>query len=58
MPTLTLPSGKTSNGLPLGIQIITRAGADEHLLAWGSQLEPILEYDSIHGLSDFLKQYS
>ena len=55
MPTVTLPSAKSSTGLPLGLQIIARAGRDEQLLAWASQLESNLEYKSMHGLDEFLE---
>lgn len=33
-PALTLPAGAAANGLPLGVQIVARAGADEQLFAW------------------------
>lgn len=55
MPTVTLPSGKSSAGLPLGLQIIARAGRDEQLLTWASQLDGHLEYESMHGLDAFLE---
>jgi Asp-tRNA(Asn)/Glu-tRNA(Gln) amidotransferase A subunit family amidase len=54
MPTLTLPSGKTSEGLPLGLQLIGRSGDDEQLLSWANNLEGHLQYESIHGLQEFL----
>jgi Asp-tRNA(Asn)/Glu-tRNA(Gln) amidotransferase A subunit family amidase len=38
MPAITLPAGKAANGLPLGLQVIAPAMADEQLLAWA---EPI-----------------
>jgi Asp-tRNA(Asn)/Glu-tRNA(Gln) amidotransferase A subunit family amidase len=34
VPTLTLPTGKAANGLPLGLQLIAPFGKDEQLLAW------------------------
>ena len=34
MPAVTLPAGRASNGLPLGIQLVARFGEDEKLLAW------------------------
>jgi Asp-tRNA(Asn)/Glu-tRNA(Gln) amidotransferase A subunit family amidase len=52
MPTVTLPSGKSSDGLPLGIQLIARSGQDEQLLIWAGQLEGCLEYESLHGLGE------
>jgi Asp-tRNA(Asn)/Glu-tRNA(Gln) amidotransferase A subunit family amidase len=54
MPTVTLPSGKTSEGLPLGLQFIGRSGEDEQLLSWASQIEDYLEFEGIHGLQEFL----
>ncbi|MFJ9523423.1 amidase [Kitasatospora sp. NPDC101801] len=36
-PALTLPTG-TVDGLPVGLQLITPAGTDEHLLAWARTL--------------------
>jgi Asp-tRNA(Asn)/Glu-tRNA(Gln) amidotransferase A subunit family amidase len=56
LPTVTLPSGKTADGLPLGLQIIAPAGQDESLLAWASQIEPLLEFESIHGLEAYLAE--
>ena len=54
MPTVTLPSGKTPEGLPLGLQLIGRVGEDEQLLSRASQLEGHLEYEGIHDLDEFL----
>ncbi|TFH37016.1 MAG: amidase [Anaerolineales bacterium] len=55
MPTMTLPSGRASTGLPLGLQIIARAGWDEQLLAWASEFESLFQYESLHGLGEFLE---
>lgn len=38
-PALTIPAGRAANGLPLGLQLVARFGADEELLAWAGQLE-------------------
>ena len=54
MPMVTLPSGKTPEGLPLGLQLIGRVGEDEQLLSRASQLEGHLEYEGIHDLDEFL----
>ncbi len=35
-PTLNLPAGVATNGLPLGLQLIGRFGQDEELLAWAN----------------------
>lgn len=34
LPAITLPAGRAENGLPLGVQLVARFGADEALLAW------------------------
>jgi Asp-tRNA(Asn)/Glu-tRNA(Gln) amidotransferase A subunit family amidase len=38
MPTLTVPAGRSADGLPLGLQLTARFGADETLLAWAGQV--------------------
>jgi len=38
MPALTVPAGVAANGLPLGLQLVARYGADEALLSWASQI--------------------
>jgi Asp-tRNA(Asn)/Glu-tRNA(Gln) amidotransferase A subunit family amidase len=38
LPALSLPAGRAANGLPLGLQLIARPGADELLLAWAASL--------------------
>jgi Asp-tRNA(Asn)/Glu-tRNA(Gln) amidotransferase A subunit family amidase len=47
LPVLSLPAGRSAEGLPMGIQLTARRGADEELLAWGEALAPVLE--SRHG---------
>jgi Asp-tRNA(Asn)/Glu-tRNA(Gln) amidotransferase A subunit family amidase len=42
MPALTLPLGSDDDGLPLGLQLVGRAGDDERLLAWAQRLEALL----------------
>lgn len=41
LPSVGLPSGRNAEGLPLGLQLVARFGADEPLLAWASDLERI-----------------
>lgn len=36
VPCVTVPAGTGPNGLPLGIQIVGRAGADRSVLAWAA----------------------
>ncbi|MQC26712.1 MAG: amidase, partial [Chloroflexi bacterium] len=42
LPTLGLPTGTAKNGLPLGTQFTADFGKDEELLAWGAELERVL----------------
>jgi Asp-tRNA(Asn)/Glu-tRNA(Gln) amidotransferase A subunit family amidase len=42
VPTITLPSGTSSKGLPFGLQVAARWHQDEELLAWAPQLEQVL----------------
>ncbi len=42
LPALSLPSGRTDSGLPLGLQVVGRWHADESLLAWARVLESLL----------------
>lgn len=41
-PALSLPAGVTGTGLPLGLQVVGRRGADEALLHWGAEIEAAL----------------
>jgi len=43
LPALGLPTGKASNGLPLGTQFIADSFNDEKLLAWGIEIEQIFK---------------
>ena len=45
LPTLSLPAGRAPNGLPLGLQVSSRYGSDEMLLAWAEGLAEALEGD-------------
>lgn len=38
-PAITLPSGLGSDGLPIGIQLVTRYGSDDDLLKYASVIE-------------------
>jgi Asp-tRNA(Asn)/Glu-tRNA(Gln) amidotransferase A subunit family amidase len=42
LPTLALPAGRDAEGLPHGVQLSGRAGADEEVLSWGEPLARIL----------------
>jgi Asp-tRNA(Asn)/Glu-tRNA(Gln) amidotransferase A subunit family amidase len=43
LPTIALPAGATTAGLPLGVQLTAHFGADEALFAWAADLAPVLE---------------
>ena len=43
VPALSIPCGTNGKGLPLGLQIIARAGQDAELIALAQRLEPILK---------------
>jgi Asp-tRNA(Asn)/Glu-tRNA(Gln) amidotransferase A subunit family amidase len=38
LPALAVPAGRSKEGLPLGLQLVARFGADEALLAWARQV--------------------
>jgi Asp-tRNA(Asn)/Glu-tRNA(Gln) amidotransferase A subunit family amidase len=42
LPSISLPAGANSAGLPLGLQVIGRWYEDEKLLEWAAEIEPIL----------------
>ncbi|MFF2074977.1 amidase [Kitasatospora sp. NPDC058162] len=42
LPALSLPAGRTADGLPLGLQVVGAAGGDERLLAQAAVLERVL----------------
>ncbi|ANZ16582.1 amidase [Streptomyces noursei ATCC 11455] len=42
LPSLSLPAGRAANGLPLGLQLVGRSGADESLLSWARGVERVL----------------
>ena len=42
LPALSLPAGLATDGLPLGLQVVGRYGADEQLLLWAAALEGAL----------------
>lgn len=47
-PVLAMPAGFSPEGLPVGIQVVGRYGADVELLAIGEQLEGILDVIDVH----------
>lgn len=43
LPAVTVPAGKASNGLPLGLQIVGHWMADEALLAWAEEMARVFQ---------------
>lgn len=41
-PAVNLPTSRTEQGLPMGLQIIGKWGADEELLAWSEEIEKVV----------------
>ncbi len=41
VPTVSVPSGTTNDGLPLGLQCASRAGTDEWLLSWAQEIQRV-----------------
>jgi Asp-tRNA(Asn)/Glu-tRNA(Gln) amidotransferase A subunit family amidase len=41
-PAMNIPTGKSNNGLPMGLQVIGRWNADEELLAWAEDIEKVV----------------
>lgn len=44
LPSISLPAGRSTNGLPLGLQLVAPFMADEKLLHWACRLDEALEY--------------
>jgi aspartyl-tRNA(Asn)/glutamyl-tRNA(Gln) amidotransferase subunit A len=42
IPAITVPCGKTEEGLPMGVQLMTKAFDEEQLLAFAHHLETLL----------------
>lgn len=42
-PALHLPTGRSDNGLPVGVQWVARADEDQALLGWARQLHPLVQ---------------
>lgn len=42
-PTITVPAGTASNGLPLGLQCASGFGNDEQLLSWAGDIERVFQ---------------
>jgi aspartyl-tRNA(Asn)/glutamyl-tRNA(Gln) amidotransferase subunit A len=46
IPTISVPCGITSNGLPIGLQISAAAWQEQHLLALARQYEDATDWHS------------
>ncbi len=46
-PAIALPCGIDPSGLPLGLQLVAAAGADEALLAWATEVERHISIDIV-----------
>lgn len=44
LPSITIPTGKSSHNMPLGMQIIAGFGRDEALMQYAAELNQILSY--------------
>ncbi|MFF2775711.1 amidase [Streptomyces sp. NPDC058052] len=42
LPIVSVPAGRTAEGLPLGLQCVGRTGEDERLLRWAADVEGVL----------------
>ena len=42
MPAITIPAGRGEQGLPLGIQLVARFGADEDLFTWAETMSGLV----------------
>jgi Asp-tRNA(Asn)/Glu-tRNA(Gln) amidotransferase A subunit family amidase len=42
LPVLSLPAGRATNGLPLAVQLVAPAMADEQLVAWAEPMAEVL----------------
>ncbi len=42
-PAISVPAGTTADGLPVGVQLVARHGADRHLLEVAAALESVLD---------------
>jgi Asp-tRNA(Asn)/Glu-tRNA(Gln) amidotransferase A subunit family amidase len=41
-PAINIPTTKTEEGLPMGLQLVGKWGADESLLAWAEEIEKVV----------------
>jgi aspartyl-tRNA(Asn)/glutamyl-tRNA(Gln) amidotransferase subunit A len=58
LPALSLPCGFTSNGLPVGLQIIARPWAEAHLLRAGNAYESATEWHKMKPAINEVRSYT
>jgi len=44
-PAVSLPAGVSSDGLPIGVQLVMKRGEEKKLLGLAAALEPLLRGD-------------
>lgn len=44
-PALSLPAGKSEDGLPMGLQLVGKWGMNEELLAWAGEIEKVVSQE-------------
>jgi len=42
LPAVSLPAGRSQEGLPMGLQLAGMLGDDDEMLFWATQIEPVL----------------
>ena len=51
LPVITLPCGKTGDGLPVGLQLIGKPHGELELFAWASYIEQIFSWDPLQRIT-------
>ncbi len=51
LPVITLPCGKTEEGLPVGLQLIGKPHGEEELFSLAGYLEPLFEWDPLQRIN-------
>ena len=46
LPVITLPCGKTSDGLPVGIQLVGKPHCEKDLFVYASFIEQLFDFDT------------
>ena len=51
LPVITLPCGKTREGLPVGIQLVGKAHGEQQLFSFASYIEQLIVWDPLQRIS-------